>query len=323
MGQELTTANKILVTAAQMAETQETFTAEDLIVHAWQHFPESFGLSGYREQYPDSNRVLSKLMGSVGLCSRGWLEQVSTKTYRMTAAGRKLATALRSNGDAAAIADARAAVVTPARSEPRATEKAETSKPRVRQPDESRAAPAVKSVERPAAAAPRVAASGAIAPTSAKTPERPAAPVAAVRAAVTPARPAPAAPVVPTKAGAATSASTFEGLHVLQRLATSVAIQKFSRGGLVTFQDACQFWAITPSIQPAHLQPRLNEIEALLKRAEQLVQQTNASIRVNDRLEITMTTVVGLQGVHRMLAQRYHRELENIRGRAASHDADN
>ncbi|MEI8257495.1 MAG: hypothetical protein WCJ30_17615 [Deltaproteobacteria bacterium] len=118
------------------------------------------------------------------------------------------------------------------------------------------------------------------------------------------------------------SASSFEGLHVLQRLATSVAIQKFSRGGLVTFQDACQFWAITPAIHPTHLQPRLNEIEALLKRAEQLVEQTSASIRVNDRLEVTMTTVVGLEGLHRMLAQRYHRELENIRGRATSHDSD-
>src|SRR5579863_3426862 len=34
-------------------------------------------------------------MGSVGLCSRGWLEQVSTKTYRMTSAGRKLVTSIK------------------------------------------------------------------------------------------------------------------------------------------------------------------------------------------------------------------------------------
>ena len=105
---------------------------------------------------------------------------------------------------------------------------------------------------------------------------------------------------------------------MLQRLATSIASQKFSRGGLVTFQDACQFWAITTAIHPSHLQPRLTEIEALLKRAETFVQQINAPIRVHDRLEITMTTVIGLQGLHRMLAQRYHRELEGIRGKAAA-----
>ena len=46
MGQELTTANKILVAASFIAESQETFTAEDLIVRAWQQFPESLGLCG-------------------------------------------------------------------------------------------------------------------------------------------------------------------------------------------------------------------------------------------------------------------------------------
>src|SRR3954454_10808855 len=95
MGQELTTANKILVAASHLSEEQDTFTAEQLIVCAWTQFPESFGLNGYRDRYPDSNRVLSKLMGTVGLCSRGWLEQVSTKLYRITPGGRKLAKVLR------------------------------------------------------------------------------------------------------------------------------------------------------------------------------------------------------------------------------------
>jgi hypothetical protein len=337
MGQELTTANKILVSASHIAETQETFTAEDLIVRAWQQFPESFGLSGYREKFPDSNRVLSKLMGSVGLCSRGWLEQVSTKTYRMTPAGRKLAAALRSNGDANAIADA---MDKPRPAPPRAereekpvrVEKAErvveraapveVAKPRVREPEEIRPTPA-KTIERPAAAAAR-----SVVPTPAPARPAPAA-VAAVAAATAPASPAsPRLPSAPVRSGPilggrnVPGASNFEGLHVLQRLATSVASQKFSRGGLVTFQDACQFWAITPAIHPTHLQPRLTEIENLLKRAEQFVQQTAQPIRVHDRLEITMTLVIGLQGLHRMLVQRYHRELENIRGKATSNDAE-
>jgi hypothetical protein len=337
MGQELTTANKILVAASQIAETQETFTAEDLIVRAWQQFPESFGLSGYREKFPDSNRVLSKLMGSVGLCSRGWLEQVSTKTYRMTPAGRKLASALRSNGDAAAIAEAmdRPRAAAPARAErvekterverPVAPAPVEAAKPRVRDAEEIRSA--AKTAERPAAIA--------AAPATASAQAARVAPAAAIPApAATPARPAPApvraapAPVAARAAtpsairGAAPGASNFEGLHILQRLATSIASQKFSRGGLVTFQDACQFWAITPAIHPTHLQPRLGEIEALLKRAEKFIQETGVSIRVHDRLEITMTTVIGLQGLHRMLAQRYHKELEGIRGKASSSNLD-
>src|SRR5262249_34900963 len=49
--QELTTANKIMVAAARLDEERETFTAEDLIVVAWKKFPESFGLTGYRDTY--------------------------------------------------------------------------------------------------------------------------------------------------------------------------------------------------------------------------------------------------------------------------------
>jgi hypothetical protein len=94
MNDELTTLKKVLIAAAMLDGDQQVFTAEDVIVKAWRSFPESFGLSGYREEHPDSNRVLAKLMGSLGLCGRGWLEQTNTKTYRLTNAGRKMAKSL-------------------------------------------------------------------------------------------------------------------------------------------------------------------------------------------------------------------------------------
>jgi len=292
MGHELTTANKILVAAMQMGETQETFTAEDLIVRVWQQYPESFGLSGYRERYPDSNRVLSKLMGSVGLCSRGWLEQVSTKTYRMTPAGRKLATALRTNGNQAtqALASERRA----ARAEASVSASA---------PDESRATRSSRPLS-------------PVAP--ARTATQPSVPPRAPAARVSqPAVRAPVPTVAARPSSAPTASSDFQGLPSLQRLATSVANQKFARGSIVSFQDACQFWSISQALPAAQVQTRLTELEQLLKRAEQYIQRTGVSIRVHDRLEVTLTTVVGLQGLNSMLTQRFRRELESLRGKSS------
>jgi hypothetical protein len=307
----LTTANKILVSAVRLAENQEQFTAEDLIVKAWKDYPESFGLSGYREAHPDSNRVLSKLMGSVGLCSRGWLEQVSTKTYRMTPAGRKFAHALMSGkteveSPAAARAAARAASTPtekPAKAEAPARPRIEPIGPprtpsraeiRLREIREQRAAAAASSAK---------AAATAKAAPAAPPPQPPAPP---------PPPPPPPSPPPDYKPG---EGGKFESSHGLQRLVTSVASQKFSRGGLVTYADACAFWAITPAMHPSHLAQRLEEIEALLKRAEYHIQALGAPIKIHERLEVTLTTVVGLQGLHRMLMQKYHRELDAIRTR--------
>ena len=113
-------------------------------------------------------------------------------------------------------------------------------------------------------------------------------------------------------------AGKFEGVPALQRLVMSPASQKFTRGGLVTFADACQFWAISPSIHPTHLAPRLEEIETVLRRAEAHISSNGAGIKVHDRLEVTLTNVIGLQGLHKMLTQKYHRELDGIRGRGVT-----
>ena len=88
----MTVVEKILAAASELDATHGTFTAEDLVVRAWRRWPETFGLQGYSDIYPDSNRVLTKIMGvSSPLRARGWLVRVGTKRYRITDAGRSAA----------------------------------------------------------------------------------------------------------------------------------------------------------------------------------------------------------------------------------------
>lgn len=68
---------------------ETAFSAEALIVKAWQLFPEAFALAGY--PHPDSNAVICILVGKRGLVRHGWLEKVAPKMYRLTADGRTVA----------------------------------------------------------------------------------------------------------------------------------------------------------------------------------------------------------------------------------------
>jgi len=72
---------------------QSPFSAEALIVAAWQHSPRTFGLKGYTDQYPDSNKVLSSIMGEKGLARRGWLAKMGQKLYALTREGRRASVA--------------------------------------------------------------------------------------------------------------------------------------------------------------------------------------------------------------------------------------
>lgn len=86
---EFTVPEKILLAADQLEkEGQSPFSAEALIVASWQKFPRTFGLKGYADQYPDSNKVLTSIMGEKGLTRRGWLVKMGQKLYAMTREGR-------------------------------------------------------------------------------------------------------------------------------------------------------------------------------------------------------------------------------------------
>ncbi|HVZ35481.1 MAG TPA: hypothetical protein VG963_23805 [Polyangiaceae bacterium] len=85
---KLSVVEQLLVAAGDLAAAgKPEFTAEDLVVRAHERFPEAFSLRGY-PQFPDSNRVLTKIMGKENpLFTRGWLEKTGSKMYRLTAKG--------------------------------------------------------------------------------------------------------------------------------------------------------------------------------------------------------------------------------------------
>ena len=88
---EFTVPEKILLAAEQLEKQgQSPFSAEALIVASWQQFPKTFGLKGYADQYPDSNKVLSSIMGVKGLARRGWLIKMGAKLYALTREGRAI-----------------------------------------------------------------------------------------------------------------------------------------------------------------------------------------------------------------------------------------
>lgn len=88
---DCTVPEKILIAASQLEEAgQAPFSAEALIVSAWRKYPRTFGLKGFEEQYPDSNKVLSGIMGEKGLPNRGWMVKVGQKLYSLTRDGKQV-----------------------------------------------------------------------------------------------------------------------------------------------------------------------------------------------------------------------------------------
>src|SRR5262249_4041870 len=97
---ECTLPEKILLAAASLEELgQSPFSAEALIVSAWQKYPRTFGLKGYEEQFPDSNKVLAGIMGEKGLPRRGWMVQVGQEQYALTGAGGQVVRKLQQGED--------------------------------------------------------------------------------------------------------------------------------------------------------------------------------------------------------------------------------
>jgi hypothetical protein len=96
---ECTVPEKILMAAHELEQQgQSPFSAEALIVTAWQKFPRTFGLKGYGDQHPDSNKVLSCIMGNRGLARRGWLAKMGQKLYTLTREGRQVVLRLQEGG---------------------------------------------------------------------------------------------------------------------------------------------------------------------------------------------------------------------------------
>ena len=82
-------ADMVLIAADQLArEGQSTIPAAQLVVTAWRKFPKQLGLEGHEDDFPDSNRVLSALMGQRGLAKSGLFRRIAPKLYELTEAGQ-------------------------------------------------------------------------------------------------------------------------------------------------------------------------------------------------------------------------------------------
>lgn len=92
MMSDLTIAEKLLLASVEERKDGEPFSAEDLVVQSWKMYPDTFGLAGYADDYPDSNRVLTNIMGSKGMRGKGWIQKVGQKQYRVTSEGLNEAT---------------------------------------------------------------------------------------------------------------------------------------------------------------------------------------------------------------------------------------
>src|ERR1041385_5738152 len=87
---ECTVSEKVLLAAFALEEEgQLPFSAEALVVSAWRKYPATVGLRDFTELYPDSNKVLTSIMGERGLARRGWLAKLGQKLYSLAREGRQ------------------------------------------------------------------------------------------------------------------------------------------------------------------------------------------------------------------------------------------
>ena len=93
-GIALSILEKLLLAALWLEESgKRPFSGEDLVVSAWQHFPDAFGLAGYKDNngrllYPDSDRVMKNVISTTPIRKHGLLKKVGKKVYQLTEAGR-------------------------------------------------------------------------------------------------------------------------------------------------------------------------------------------------------------------------------------------
>lgn len=86
---KLSAPDKILITAARIdTEELSSVSLETLVICCWQDNPTDFGINGYADQYPDTNKVICYLSGLRGLVAHGLLERTGSKCYRITETGR-------------------------------------------------------------------------------------------------------------------------------------------------------------------------------------------------------------------------------------------
>lgn len=97
MAESLTLAEKVLLGAVECTNGSDTatFTAEALAVQAWKMDRNAFGLRGFENEYPDSNKIFKSIDSKGGLVAKALIAKVGDRTFRVTPAGFAKAAALR------------------------------------------------------------------------------------------------------------------------------------------------------------------------------------------------------------------------------------
>ena len=84
--------------AAMSSNSKDSLLSARGPVSQQRDFPAPSGLKGYGDQHPDSNKVLSCIMGNRGLARRGWLAKMGQKLYTLTREGRQVVLRLQEGG---------------------------------------------------------------------------------------------------------------------------------------------------------------------------------------------------------------------------------
>ncbi len=80
---------KLLLTGDIIGPHGAPFTQPALVVASWQRWPDTFGLKGYEQLYPNSNKVASELSMRIGPVKRGWFVRQGPNLYAVTEDGRR------------------------------------------------------------------------------------------------------------------------------------------------------------------------------------------------------------------------------------------
>lgn len=93
----LSIKDKVLLAALKCTggNIEQSFTAEQLIVTAWEMDKSAFGLRGFEEKYPDSNRLFTNTDGKDGLVSKGYFNKAGERMFRLSPSGLTSAVALQ------------------------------------------------------------------------------------------------------------------------------------------------------------------------------------------------------------------------------------
>lgn len=92
--------DKVLLAALNLStgDLNSSFTAEELLVAVWETDKSAFGLRGYETEYPDSNKLYTKIDGKNGLVSKGLLRKVGERTLCISEYGLSRARRLLLDG---------------------------------------------------------------------------------------------------------------------------------------------------------------------------------------------------------------------------------